>query len=115
MREVERTEPLPVPVFVGDGLGVAVTVGVGVGDGVDEGEGDGEGEGELDISTSHSLTWLFAGSPKMELLQGMLPVAVFVTQLEPIPYRTVWVPLKVQVPFSSAHFTQLDPVEGLPC
>jgi hypothetical protein len=37
----------------------------------------------------------------------MLPVAVLVYQLDPVPYRTVLVPLKEHVPFSSAHFVQV--------
>jgi hypothetical protein len=60
-------------------------------------------------ATSHSFAWAGAGSPpKVVLLQAILPVATLEIQIVTVPYRTVCVPLKVQIPPSFAHLTQFE-------
>jgi hypothetical protein len=50
------------------------------------------------------------GSPKVALLQAMLLVATRLNHELPALYRTVMVPLNVQVPFSWAHNVQVMPL-----
>ncbi len=60
------------------------------------------------LSTEQVFHCPTAGSPKVALLQAAELVNALVTYEVAVPYRTLWVPLNVQVPFSCAHVVQVE-------
>jgi len=73
-----------------------------------DGAGAGAGVGAALLSTSHSLTWPYAGSdPKNVFVHATVPETVFVIHFVPEPYRAVVDEATLNDPPSAATRDQL--------